>query len=93
MKIDEYSYETCQGCGLSKVVDVDNIPKIIDSVVGEFITLVTRMREAQENYFKARRKTDFSESPYWLTQSKMLERQVDDFIVKYNNDKAQPKLF
>jgi len=49
----------------------------------EFIELVKRMREAQKNYFRTR---DYN----YLSESKMLERQVDKLI---EADSEGPSLF
>jgi hypothetical protein len=50
----------------------------------EFIALVRQMREAQRSYFKTR-------SAEWLSESKRLERKVDEAIKAA--DDIQPKLF
>jgi len=59
----------------------------------EFINLVLQMRNAQKEYFLARKKKDDRKSAIALVDSKSFERQVDDFIEKYKSDKRQAKLF
>ncbi|HTJ52588.1 MAG TPA: hypothetical protein VL443_24200 [Cyclobacteriaceae bacterium] len=59
----------------------------------EFIKLAEEMRDAQKNYFKARRNHDDEKSQYYLALSKRLEGEFDAFILKYKKDKEQPKLF
>lgn len=50
--------------------------------MNEFETLVFNMRAAQRNYFKTR-------SKYWLTNSKVLESEVDKHLDKINNPEIQ----
>lgn len=59
----------------------------------EFINLVLQMRNAQKDYFLSRKKKNDVKAAIALTDSKSLERQVDDFIEKYKEDKRQTKLF
>jgi len=59
----------------------------------DFIKLVKKMRETQKGYFTARKRNDVLMSSILLTDSKSLERQVDGFIEKYEQEKIQPKLF
>ena len=56
--------------------------------VGEFVSLVSKMRDAQKHYFRSRRSTE-------LNISKALKKQVDDAIKDFNKrlaDKNQPGL-
>ena len=56
--------------------------------VGEFVNLVLKMREAQQQYFRTRRLSD-------LNDSKKFESQVDDEIVQFYKrceEKDQPGL-
>jgi len=59
----------------------------------DFIKLVKKMRETQKNYFTARKRNDSLMTGILITDSKSLERQVDAFIEKYEQEKTQPKLF
>lgn len=59
----------------------------------EFVNLVEKMREAQRNYFRARRQQRSSDSDHFLIESKRYEREVDELIEKFKQDKAKPKLF
>lgn len=43
----------------------------------EFFDVVVKMREAQKNYFKTKRSD-------YLSQSKQLEKQIDDEIKRVN---------
>lgn len=58
----------------------------------DFIQLVKKMRKTQKDYFTARKRNDKLMVGILLTDSKSLERQVDAFIEKYEQDKIQPKL-
>jgi len=51
------------------------------------------MRNTQKDYFRARKRNDNIMDAIYLTNSKSLERQVDEFIGKYEREKTQPKLF
>jgi len=56
--------------------------------VGEFVDLVSRMREAQKRFFRNHADMD-------LRAAKAIERQVDDEIKKYfekREEKKQPRL-
>ena len=56
--------------------------------VGEFVSLVFKMREAQKRYFRTRASSD-------LNESKKIEFQVDDEIgqfYKRREEKNQPGL-
>lgn len=59
----------------------------------KFITLAESMRNAQKNYFKARRAHDDEKSQHFLVESKKLEREFDAFIENYKKEKVEPKLF
>jgi len=50
--------------------------------IGEFVSLVEKMREAQRQYFRSRGISD-------LNASKALEKQVDDAIEDYNRRQAE----
>jgi hypothetical protein len=52
----------------------------------EFYALVAKMRHAQKEYFKTR-------SRDWLTESKQLEKQVDDEIKRAKEGASQTALF
>lgn len=55
----------------------------------EFFDVVVKMREAQKNYFKTKRSD-------YLSQSKQLEKQIDDEIKRVNEviqKKSNPQLF
>lgn len=55
----------------------------------QFFRLVERMRNKQKEYFR-------SKSQYALTESKQLEREVDEEIKRVNsiiNNRQQPSLF
>lgn len=51
------------------------------------------MRDAQKNYFRARRAQDSTQADHWLIVSKRLEREVDAIIDSHQKEKVQPKLF
>jgi len=56
--------------------------------VGEFVSMVSRMREAQRQYFRTR-------APGDLNAAKILESRVDDEIKEYfkrQENKNQPGL-
>jgi len=56
--------------------------------VGEFVNLVSQMREAQRKYFRNRASSD-------LNEAKVFEKQVDDEIgqfYKRREEKNQPGL-
>ena len=59
----------------------------------EFIKKVKEMREAQVSYFRARRQQNTADADHFLLVSKKMEREVDEFIQKHEQDKVQPKLF
>lgn len=59
----------------------------------DLIELVLRMRNAQKEYFRARKNGDQIQAGISLSESKRLEGQVDKFIQQYKADKGQPKLF
>lgn len=55
----------------------------------QFFRLVERMRNKQKEYF-------LTKSQFALTESKQLEREVDEEIMRANNiinDRQQPSLF
>lgn len=51
----------------------------------EFFALVTEMRNAQKMYFRYR-------TPYYLQQSKALEKQVDNEIRRVERLQLEPEL-
>ena len=56
--------------------------------VGEFVSMVSKMREAQRNYFRTR-------SSGALNEAKVFESQVDDAIKQFykrQEEKNQPGL-
>lgn len=66
--------------------DHTNTEKHIDMKAEEFYALVAKMRHAQKEYFKTR-------SRDWLTESKQLEKQVDDEIKRAKEGASQTALF
>lgn len=66
--------------------DHTNTEKHIDMKAEEFYALVAKMRHAQKGYFKTR-------SRDWLTESKQLEKQVDDEIKRAKEGASQTALF
>lgn len=51
----------------------------------DFIKLVESMRQAQENYFRARRSKDHNKAQEALQESKALEAKVDAAINNYKH--------
>lgn len=62
-------------------------------IMEQFITLTEKMRDAQKNYFRARRQQNQKAADEYLNESRSLERQVDEWIEKYKQGKTQPSLF
>ena len=54
--------------------------------IQEFVDLVSRMRAAQKVYFRDR-------TPYALSQSKQLERAVDEAVREISQTEKQASLF
>jgi hypothetical protein len=61
-------------------------------LLNNFVKKVKDMRDAQANYFAARKKQDQEQSNLWFYKTKACERDVDKFIESYERDKAQPQL-
>ena len=52
--------------------------------IKKFMGLVANMRQAQKNYFQASYLSPFKTE--YLTESKKLEKQVDEQIIKFNSN-------
>ena len=57
--------------------------------MNEFESLVKKMREAQRNYFATNR-ANAEKKSHWLSESKRLERLVDEWI--HNKENGVQKL-
>jgi hypothetical protein len=67
--------------------------KIGNCMNDEFIQLVTKMRDYQQQYFEARKKNMFGTAHKVLAHAKAYEAKVDQFIKEYSAPANQTKLF
>jgi hypothetical protein len=60
----------------------------------EFIDAVGKMRHAQKSFFKLRKSGTQKEIGEWLAESKRLEKEIDQYLAKFNErNSPQKKLF
>ena len=55
----------------------------------EFFVLVSKMRQSQKNYFRAKKRS--SDAKLYLAESKKLESSVDSIIKKANEELKKQK--